>query len=138
MSRIALIGLTALTLTACGPGEQTPTAEPAAPAPTPAPAPGSDAGATAPMSWEAMQDRYRQMEVAPGDPLEALEHRAVLCAHYMGEQGGEGSERDQWLNAQMETHRCEELAAEARAMRDARSDEPAVVARLETVLAQFE
>jgi len=86
-----------------------------------------------------MQDHYRQMEVEPTDPLEAMEMRAVLCSHYSGEFGGDNSERDQYLNAQIDKYRCgDELVAEARAMRDARSGEPTVKARLDTVLAQFE
>jgi hypothetical protein len=86
-----------------------------------------------------MQDRYRQVQVTPSDPLEALERRAVLCAHYSGEFGGDGSERDQWLNGQMDRLRCgDELIAEARAMRGARSGNPDVVARLDIVLGAFE
>lgn len=84
-----------------------------------------------------MQDHYLRSEDEPTDALEALENRAVLCQHYMGEHSGMGSERDLWLNAQMDKYRCEELVADARAMLDARSGEPAVVARLNTVLAQF-
>ncbi|KQY84807.1 hypothetical protein [Brevundimonas sp. Root1423] len=134
MSRIVVLGLTVLVLAACKPADQTAQPEAAAPvAATSAPQP------SASVSWEAMQDRYRQVEVAPSDPLEALERRAVLCAHYSGEFGGDGSERDQWLNTQMDELRCgDELIAEARAMRDARSGEPGVIARLDTVLGAFE
>lgn len=140
MSRVIAIGLTAVILAACQPADQTPTAEPTAPAPAAEPAaadPASAPRAAAPMTWEAMQDRYQQMEGDPTDPLEALERRAVLCAHYSGEFGGDNSERDQWLNAQMDSYRCDDLVADARAMRDARSGEPDVAARLDTVLAQF-
>lgn len=125
MSRIVAIGLTVLVLTACKP------VEPAAPAVA--------ASAPQPMtatSWEATQARYRQLEVAPSDPLEALEWRGVLCEHYAGEFGGDGSERDRWLKARMDTLRCgEDLTAEARALREARSGDPVVVARLDAVLA---
>jgi len=90
------------------------------------------------MSWEAMQDHYQQVEVEPADPLEALEYRAVTCAHLSGEVGSENPEREQFLNAQIEKYRCEDaLLAEVRAMRDARSDEPAVVGRLDTLLANL-
>lgn len=134
MSRIVAVGLTALILTACNPADQTAPPEPAAPA-----AAANAVQPSAPVSWEATQERYRQVEVAPSDPLEALEWRAVRCDHYSSEFGGDGSERDQWLNAQMDGLRCGGgLAAEARAMRDARSGEPVVVARLNTVLATFE
>ena len=137
MSRIALIGLAALILTACGPADQAPTAEPAAPAAAAAAtAPASAPRPSAPMSWEAMQDHYRQMEVEPTDPLEALEYRAVACAHFSSEVGSGDPEREQYLSAQIDKYRCEEaLVAEVRAMRDARSDEPAVLARLDTILA---
>ena len=143
MSRIVAIGLTAFMLAACQPpADQTPAAEadqtPAAESEAVAAAPESAPAPSAPMTWAAMRDRYQQMEGAPSDPLEALEHRAVLCAHYSGEFGGDNSERDQWLNAQMDQYRCLDLVADARAMRDARSGEPAVVDRLDTVLAQFE
>ena len=148
MSRAIVIGLTALILSACGPADQTPTAEPAAPAPAPAPTPApaakpAAAAASAPQpfaptTWEAMADHYHQSEAEPADALQALESRAVTCVHYMGEHSGMGSERDQWLNDQMDQYRCEELVAEARAMRDAHSGEPAVVARLNIILAQFE
>ena len=126
MSRIVAIGLTALVLAACEPADQTPTAEPAAPASDPQP--------SAPMSWEAMQDHYRQMESEPTDPVEALEFRAVICSHLAGETGSGDPEREQYLNAQIDRYRCEPLVAEVRAMRDARSDAPAVVARLDAVL----
>lgn len=134
MSRVVALGLTALILAACDPADQTPPPGPATPpvatgAPQPSP----------PVSWEATQERYRQVETEPPDPLEALEWRAVQCGHYSSEFGGDGSERDQWLNAQMDRLQCGDgLAAEARAMRDARSGEPVVVARLTTVLAAFE
>lgn len=134
MSRIVTMGLTALLLAACQPAyEPTPT-EPVPPAEaTSAPQPSTA------VSWEATQERYRQVDVAPSDPLEALEWRAVGCAHYSGEFGGDNSERDQWLNAQMDRLQCgDELIAEARAMRDTRSGEPDVVARLNSVLAAFE
>lgn len=124
MSRIVAIGLTALILTACGPADQTTTAEPAAPAPAPAPAP--------------TPTPTTESEGQPADALQALENRAATCLHYMGEHSGMGSERDHWLNDQMDKYRCGELAAEARAMRDARSGEPAAVARLNIVLAEFE
>ena|GEM_PF-4452095 len=131
MSRTFVIGLTALTLAACGPADQAPPAEPAAPASAPQP--------LAPMSWEAMQDRYQQVDVEPADPLEALEYRAVTCAYFSSEIGGDNPEREQFLNAQIDKHRCEDaLTAEVRAMRAARSDEPDVVARLDTILAANE
>ena len=155
MSRIAAIGLTAFILTACGPADQTAPPEPATPATSAAteesatanePTESTETSAipeSAPpaptlASWEAMQDHYRQIADQPTAPLEALEHRAVLCDHYRGEVGGNGSERDQWLNAQMDRYRCEELLTEVRAMRDASSGQPAVVARLDTVLSAFE
>lgn len=133
MSRIVAIGLTALILAACEPADQSTPPEPAAPAGT-----ASAPQASAPVSWEATQERYRQVEVAPSDPLEALEWRAVGCAHYSGEFGGDNSERDQWLNAQMDRLQCgDELVNEARALRDARSGEPDVGARLEAILAVY-
>lgn len=133
MSHI-VIGLTAVILTACQPTDQaTPTKAFAPVETTSAPQPST------PVSWEAMQERYRQVDVAPSDPLAALEWRGVGCAHYSGEFGGDNSERDQWLNAQMDRLQCgDELMAEARAMRDARSGEPDVVARINSVLAAFE
>lgn len=139
MSRIIAIGLTALIVAACGPADQTSTAEPAAPAPVPAPvAPASAPQPSAPMSWEAIQDRYQMVEVEPTDPLEALEYRAVTCAYFSGEIGGGSPEREQFLNAQIEKYRCEDaLLADLRAMRDARSDEPAVVSRIDTLLANL-
>lgn len=131
MSRTVVVGLTVLILTACGPADQTPTAETAAPASAPQP--------SAPTSWAATEERYRQVEVQPSDPLEALEYRGVHCQYYSGEFGGDGSERDQWLNAQMDKLRCgEELVAEARAMRASRSREPDVVSRLDAVIAVYE
>lgn len=142
MFRTVVVGLTALILTACGPADQAGTAETAAPGPVPAPAPSALASApqpSAPMSWAATGERYRQVEVEPSDPLEALEYRGVRCQHYSGEFGGDGSARDEWLNAQMDKLRCgEELLAEARAMRASRSREPAVVSRLDAVIAVYE
>lgn len=142
MSRIAAIGLTAFILTACGPADQTtppePDTPPASAATETSAIPDSAPPPPALASWEAMQDHYRQMEDEPTDALEALEHRAVLCDHYMGEVGGNGSERDQWLDAQMDRYQCEDLLTEVRAMRNARSGEPAVVARLDIVHGAFE
>ena len=143
MSRIAVIGLTAGILTACGPADQTPAAGSAAPTPAQAVTPAAEPPAAPvsaprpaePMSWEALQDRYQPMEVEPTDPLEALGYRAVICAHLVGEVGSGDPERERYLGAQIDKYRCEELPAEVRAMRDARSDEPSVVARLDTILA---
>ena len=131
MSRFVAIGLTALVLAGCKPADQTAPPEPAAPSVAArAPQP------SAPVSWEATQARYRQVEIAPSDPLEALEWRGVLCEHYAGEFGGDGSERDGWLNARMDELRCgDDLTAEARALREARSGDPVAVARLDAVLA---
>lgn len=139
MFRTVVVGLGALILAGCGPGDQTPAAERAAPEPalTPA-APASAPRPAAAMSWEAMQDHYRSMEVEPTDPLEALEHRAVACAHFSGEVGSEDPERERYLNAQVDKYGCEgALVAEVRAMRDARSDEPVAVRRLDTILANL-
>ncbi len=134
MFRIVATGLTALTLTACQPADQATPAEPFPPSSATSAPP-----APAVISWEAAQERYRQVDVAPSDPLEALEWRGVHCEHYSGEFGGDGSERDQWLNAQMDRLECgDELMSEARAMRDARAGEPAVVARLNAVIAVYE
>lgn len=140
MSRTVVPGLTFLILTACGPSDQTPTVESATAPPVPAQAaPASARQPSAPVSWAATEERYRQVEVQPPDPLEALEYRGVHCQHYSGEFGGDGSERDQWLNAQMDTLRCgEQLVAEARAMRASRSREPDVVSRLDAVIAVYE
>ncbi|HWQ87980.1 hypothetical protein [Brevundimonas sp.] len=142
MFRTLVVGLTVLILTGCGPADQTPTAETAPPEPVPAPAPSAPASTpqpSVPMSWAATEERYRQVEVEPSDPLEALEYRGVHCQHYSGEFGGDGSARDQWLNAQMDKLRCgEELVAEARAMRASRSREPGVVSRLDAVIAVYE
>ena len=132
MSRIAAFGLTALILAACQPGDPAP---PAGPVTSSAPAASSPSAAA---SWDATRERYRQVDAAPSDPLEALEWRGVRCDHYASEFGGDGSERDQWLNAQMDGLACgEALAAEARAMRDAHSAEPDVAARLDAVLALY-
>lgn len=139
MSRTVAIGLTVLILAACGPADQTPTAESAAPEPVPAPAaPASAPTPSPPMSWEATGERWREVEVEPSDPLEALEYRGVHCQYFSGEFGGDGSERDQWLNAQIDRLRCEELVTEARAMRASRSREPDVVTRLDAVIAVYE
>ncbi len=141
MSRTVVIGLTVLILAACGPADQTPTAETAAPASAPAPSQAASASPPrppGPMSWEAMQDHYRLIEVEPTDPLEALEYRAVICAHLSGEVGSEVPEREQYLSTQIDKHRCEDpLVAEVRAMRQARSNDPAAVSRLDTILANL-
>lgn len=139
MFRTVVIGLGALILAGCGPGGQTPAAETAAPETVPTPtAPVSTPQTSPPLSWEAMQDRYRQMEGEPTDPLEALEYRAVACSHFSGEVGSEDPERERYLNAQVDKYGCEgALVAEVRAMRDARSDDPVTVRRLETVLANL-
>lgn len=132
MSRIVAMGLSVLVLAACKPADLATPPEPVTPPAAAAPAPQPPAAA----SWEATQERYRQVDIAPSDPVEALEWRGVLCEHYSGEFGGDGSDRDQWLNTQMDKLKCgDELAAEARAMRDARSGEPIVVTRLNAVLA---
>lgn len=141
MSRTLALGLSALILAACQPeqdsagsaalpAKQTPNAELTEPQAALATA----SQPAAPMSWEGMQDYYRQMEAEPADPLESLGYRAVLCAHLSGEFGDGDPEREAFLGAQVDKHRCEELKADLRAMQEARSDEPAVVARLVTLL----
>jgi hypothetical protein len=71
-------------------------------------------------AWQATQDRYRQIDTAPSDPVEAVEWRAVLCSHMSGEFGGDNSERDRSLSARMDELRCgDELAADTRALRTA-------------------
>lgn len=141
MSRIVVIGLAGLVLTACGPANQAPTAEPAASTSVPASAPSAPVISpehSAPMTWEAMQDHYRPMEVEPNDPLEALEYRAVICAHLSSEIGSGVLEREQYLNAQIDKYRCGDgLAAEVRALRDASSANPAAMSRLATILANL-
>lgn len=135
MFRPVLLIAAIAALAACTPAE-TETAS-ATDAATPAASePAADASADT--SWQAVQDRYRAMETAPADPLEALEWRAVGCGHLSSEFGGDGSERDQALNAQMDEMRCgDDLVADARAMRDAQTADPAAVARLDAILANY-
>ena len=137
LRHLCITSLAAIGLVACG--EQTPAADLATPAQTQAQAaPASASQSSAPPSWEATKERYRQVEVEPSDPVEALEYRGVLCEHYSGEFGGDGSQRDQELNAQMNKYKCgDELVAEARAMQASRSGEPDVVARLGAVIAIY-
>jgi hypothetical protein len=134
MVRLLALALAGAGLIGCGPSDDAQTPAPVAATPIETPA-----TPTAPpaLSWEAVQDRYRQMETAPTDPLEALEHRAVVCAHLSGEIGSEDPEREAFLNAQIETYRCEPLVAEIRAMRDARASDPAAQRRLDVLLANL-
>ncbi|WP_421731372.1 hypothetical protein [Brevundimonas sp.] len=144
MSRIMALGLAAIVLAAWGPADQKLAAKPATPeasamTPVAAAEPAAAPQAAAPMSWEDTQERYRNVEAEPADPLEALEYRGVLCQHYSGEIGGDGSERDQWLNARMDELRCEpELVAEARALRAAHKGQADIVSRLDAVIAVYE
>lgn len=133
MIRPVLLIAAVAALAACTPAE---TETDVAATPADATAPAADVAADA--SWTATQDRYRDMETAPSDPLEALEWRAVGCEHLGGEFAGDNSERDQALTAQMDDLRCgDDLMADARAMREAQAGDPAVAARLDAILAVY-
>ncbi len=71
----------------------------------------------------------------PTEPVANLAWRAELCSHLGGEIGGDGSERDREVQAQMETMRCGDgLIAEGAALKAANAADPAVVARIEAAL----
>ena len=133
MSRVFVLGLAVLALTACKP-----VAEPAAPVEPAAPAAPELAISAEDAAWTALQDRYDPMETAPADPLAALEWRSVMCDHFAGEFGGDNTERDREVNARMDELRCgDELTAEVRALRGTRAGDPDAVARLDVLLARF-
>jgi hypothetical protein len=128
MFRSLAISLTVLVIAACKPVSEP--APPAAPAPA-APTAGVDA-------WTAEQDRYLAVNVQPSDPLEAVMWRGVRCDFLGSEFGGDNSEQDRAINARMDELRCgDELLAEVRVLRDARSGDPAVVARLDALLSRY-
>jgi len=143
LNRTVLFGLTALILTACKPADQTPATNPSAgqaatarqlasAGPKSAPQP------SAPMSWEELQDHYRLMKGEPTNPLEALESRAVICAHLSGEVGSDSPDQQQLVDAQIDKYQCEDaLLADIQDMREARSDDAAAVRRLDTLLANL-
>ncbi len=134
MTRILVIGLTALVLTACKPvAEPAPPAEPAAPA---APAPAELTAAEA--AWATEQDRYLAVNIQPSDPVEAVMWRAVRCDFLGGEFGGDNSAQDRAVNARMDELRCgDELLGEARELRQTLAGDPAAVTRLDALLARW-
>lgn len=125
MNRNILIALTAVTLAACTPADA-PKSEALQPeAPT----------AAALAAEAADQAAYDAANTPPTEPVANLAWRADLCSHLGGEIGGDGSERDQEIQAQMETMRCGDgLIAEGAALKAANAADPAVVARIDAAL----
>ncbi|MBJ7484309.1 hypothetical protein [Brevundimonas sp.] len=126
MNRPILIALSLLAVTAC----------------TPADAPKSEAlrpeapSAAAEAAEAASQQAYDEVaNTPPTEPVANLAWRAELCSHLGGEIGGDGSERDREVQAQMETMRCGDgLIAEGAALKVANASDPAVVARIDAAL----
>ena len=135
MSRIVLLGLTALVLAACKPVAEP--AAPAAPAEPAAPVPPVAAAANAD-PWTAEQDRYIAVNVQPSDPVEAVLWRGVRCDFLGGEIGGDNSAQDRSIQARMDELRCgDELLAEARELRQTLAGDPSAVARLDALIAHW-
>ena len=136
MSRTFTLGLTALALAACQPvAEPAPPAEPVAPV-APAQAIPADE-ASAHTTWTALEDRYLHVNVRPSDPVDALEWTEVRCGFLSSEFGGDNSAQDRAINARMDELRCgDDMVADARALRQARAEEPAAVVRLDALLAR--
>lgn len=127
MKHTVLIALSVLAVAAC----------------TPADAPKSEAlqpdapSAAAAEAAQAVADQaaYDAANTPPTEPVANLAWRAELCSHLGGEIGGDGSERDREVQAQMETMRCGEgLIAEGAALKVANASDPAVVARIDAAL----
>ena len=130
MFRSLAISLTVLVIAACKPVSE--------PAPAAAPAPPPAAPTASADAWTAEQDRYLAVNVQPSEPLEAVMWRGVRCDFLGSEFGGDNSEQDRAINARMDELRCgDELLAEVRVLRDARSGDPAVVARLDALLSRY-
>lgn len=125
MNRNILIALTAMTLAACTPADAPKSEALQAEAPT----------AAALAAEAADQAAYDAANTPPTEPVANLAWRADLCSHLGGEIGGDGSERDQEIQAQMETMRCGDgLIAEGAALKAANAADPAVVARIDAAL----
>ena len=135
MSRIIVIGLTALVLAACQPA-----AEPAAPvapaATTATPAAATDQAAQDAI-WAALEERYLGMETVPSDPIEALEWREVHCNFLGGEIGGD-PEQDKAVNARIEEIGCFRQLEDAQALRATRMTDTAAVARLDAFISRHD
>ena len=125
MNRNILIALTAVTLAACTPADAPKSEALQAEAPT-----------AATLAAEAAdQAAYDAANTPPTEPVANLAWRAEHCSHLGGEIGGDGSERDRQVQAQMETMRCGDgLIAEGAALKAANAADPAVVARIEAAL----
>jgi len=130
MSRIIVIGLTAVLLAACQPA-----AEPAAPE-APAPITATDQAAQDAV-WAALEERYLGMETVPSDPIEALEWREVHCNFLGGEIGG-GAEQDRAVNARIEEIGCMRQLEDAQALKATRMTDTAAVARLDAFLSRHD
>ncbi|WGM48150.1 hypothetical protein KOAAANKH_03046 [Brevundimonas sp. NIBR10] len=125
MNRNILIALTAVAVAACTPADAPKSEALQAEAPT----------AAALAAEAADQAAYDAANTPPTEPVANLAWRAELCSHLGGEIGGDGSERDREVQAQMETMRCGDgLIAEGAALKAANAADPAVVARIEAAL----
>lgn len=127
MFRIIAIGLAALGLVACQPA-------PAQVAPVePAPRTAAEWAALE-VVWAELEDKYLEMETMPADPIDALEWREVHCNFLGGELGGD-PEQDRAINARIEEI-CTDQREHVRALRAARINDPAAVARLDAYISR--
>lgn len=127
-----MVCVAALVLIGCKPSAQAPAAL------EPVVADISDLSSAADAAWTAEQDRFLGINIAPSDPVDALMWRGVRCGFLGSEIGGDNSAQDRAIQARMEELRCgDDLLADARALRTARSDDPATVARLDALLVQY-
>ena len=121
---LAILALSAAGLAGCGNKQE-------APAAASAPAAQTDAEIEA-----ANQTAYdAEANKPPTDPVDAFVWRADLCMHLGGEIGGDRSERDVQVQAQMEELKCgDEVVADGRALKASHASDPAAVAKIDAAL----
>ena len=130
---LAMLALSAVGLTGCEKAQETP-------APAPAPAPATAASAPTQAEIEAANQAAYDAEASkpPTDPVDAFAWRADLCMHLGGEIGGDGSERDVQVQAQMEELKCgDDVVADGRALKSAHISDHAAVAKIDAALKAY-
>ncbi|HEX8470912.1 MAG TPA: hypothetical protein VF633_07360, partial [Brevundimonas sp.] len=103
-------------------------------APAPATAPAAVAQTQAEIEAASQAAYDAEANTQPTDPVDAFIWRTDLCMHLSGEIGGDRSERDVQVQAQMEGLKCADVVADGRALKVANASNPAAVKNIEASL----
>ena len=126
------LALTAAGLAGCGNKQEAPSRT-AAPVAASAPAAAEQTQAEIEAASQAAYDA--EANKRPTEPVDAFVWRADLCLHLSEEIGGDRSERDVQVQAQMEELKCgDEVVADGRALKASHASDPTAVAKIDGAL----